>query len=714
MAAQPAARPAASHRNDSGRYQLGRRLAEGGAEGARILEDFRYEGPTWRGWVVGLLGIGALSWLVPYADFVMQSAYFSFNSFPMLPVLLVFVLVVAANGALYLGRSRLGLTKQDLVLAYCMTAVSFAIPGVQFWAFWSTGVTSPFHHARPENRWAELLHPYLTPGLFPADPADPYDPGPRPVEWFYTGLPPGRSIPWNAWIGPYARWMVVFAFMYGLWLGVAALLQRRWSDQERLPFPIPQVSSELLSGFGEPDSARRGILRQRLFLFGLALGFLVHVLNGLHSYHPNVPELPLVNWNLQNRYLTEPPWNQIGALHIHICPSVIGLTYLLSLEVAFSLWFFYWVQKLINLQFSQVYGLEVLNRAYYAQGSGGLLALVLFGLWAGRAELKRSLSQALGLTPPENRPGDLSPRAIWLLLVASFAGAVAWLNWAGVSLHWAALIVVLFVLVMTGMARLVAEAGAFAAQIFNFPVHLLTAVAPPALLGGQNYVMLTIWDRMFTADWFRICPMPNIMNSLHLARATGLRARAALAGMAVGLAVMFALSFFTFLSLIYTSGGASQSNWFLKDYPEPENRSTAGTMAAVESWEKRAAEAQGAEIPESETPPAARTDWGRLLWLGVGFVTIGGFSIARGSVFWWPHPAGYVLWMASTIDRLWFSFFLGWALKWGVSKYGGMRFYSEMRRLFIGMVVGESFAALFWALTAILMDHRMGYLVKMG
>jgi hypothetical protein len=283
-----------------------------------------------------------------------------------------------------------------------------------------------------------------------------------------------------------------------------------------------------------------------------------------------------------------------------------------------------------------------------------------------------------------------------------------------VGLPWAALIVILFVLVMTGMARLVAEAGAFAAQIYNFPVHLLTAVAPPALLGGRNFVMLTIWDRMFTADWFRICPMPNIMNSLHLARATGLRQRAALGGMAAGLAVMFGLSFFTFLSQIYTNGGASQSNWFLKDYPEPENRTTASTMAAVESWEKKLATSQDTDIPDSEIPPAARTDWTRLLWLGIGFVTIGGFSIARRSLFWWPHPAGYVLWMAGTIDRLWFSFFLGWALKWAVSKYGGMRFYTEVRRFFIGLVVGESFAALFWAVTAILLDHRLGYLVKMG
>jgi len=696
--------------------QLGRRMAGHELDDAQRLDDFRYEGATWRGWAVGLCGIAAMSWLVPYCDFVALSAYFSFNSFPMLPVLLVLALVILTNLALYLFGSNLGLTKQDLVLAYCMTAVAFAIPGVQFWSFWASGVTSPFYHARPENRWAEVLHPHLTQGFFPTDPADAFDPGPRPVEWFYTGLPPGRSVPWASWVGPYLRWLLVFGFMYGLWFGVAALLQRRWSDQERLPFPVAQVTDELLVGFGAgaSDASRRGILTRKLFYWGVGVAFGVHALSGLHDYFPNVPNLPLMNWGLQWRYFTEPPWNALGAVHIHIYLSVIGLTYLLSLDVAFSLWFFYIVQKMINLCFAPIYGGEALNQSYWAQGSGGLLALVILGLWASRAEWWRSIREALGLEKPGGRSGDLSARTIWVILITSFLGAVIWLSWAGVNPLYGALLVALVVLVMTGMARLVAEAGAFAAQVFNFPVHLLTAVVPPAVLGGKNFVMLTVWDRVLTADWFRICPMPNIMNSLQVARTTGLRSRTALGGMAVGVGVMFVLSFFTFLGLIYTHGGAGRSNWFLSDCPQMENRRIADTMATVDGWERKVASAQGAAIPASEVPAVARTDWRKLLWLGVGFVTISVFTVARQSLFWWPHPAGYVLWMASTIDRLWFSFFVGWLLKFAVSKYGGMRFYTEMRRFFIGLVVGESFAALFWALLAAYSGHRAGFLVQMG
>jgi len=708
----PASSAAAQPRRDDADYRLGPRLALHNVEGLQSFDDHRFEGPTWRGWLTGIVAVAVLSILVPYADFVLQAAMFSFNSFPMLPVLLVLGMVAVANLALYFGGSRLGLKKQDLVLACIMTTVVFAIPGVQFWTFWSTAVTSPYYHETKVNRWAELLHPYLTPGLFPSDPKG-QNPGPRPIEWFYGGLPPGQSVPWGSWAGIFGLWMIVVAFMYGLWFSVAALIQRRWSDQERLPFPISQVPEELLSGYDDPASSGKGILRQRLFLLGILISFAAHATRGLHGYFSNFPELPLMNWNLQTKYLTEEPWKFMGVLHMHIYLSVIGLTYLLSLDVAFSLWFFYWIQKIINLMASNTYGQENLTLAYNAQGSGGLLALVIFGFWAARGDFKQSLREALGLAAPEKQPGDFSARTIWLVLAGSFVGAVAWLCWAGVSLIWAVPIVGLFVLVMTGMARLVAEAGVFAMQIANFPVHLLTTVAPPAVLGGKSYVMLTIWDRIFTADWFRICPMPNIMNSLHLARSTGLRSRTALAGMALSVVLMFGLSFFTYFSQIYPIG-ANNSNWFLSTFPAEENARTARTMAVVQGWEKKVEAAAGKEIPDSEIPSDARTNWKKLAWLAVGFVTIGGFNIARRFLFWWPHPAGYVLWMASTIDRLWFSFFLGWAIKWAISKYGGMRFYTEMRRFFIGLVIGEALAALFWALLAILLTYRGGYALQMG
>ncbi|MCZ7646369.1 MAG: hypothetical protein M5U26_13975 [Planctomycetota bacterium] len=697
-------------------YREGPKISRDRLDQLSGLEAHVAEGATWRGWFLGLLGLLGLSFFVPYCDFVMQSAWFSFNSFPMISVVYLLALILAINACALLLKAKLGLTRADLTLIFVMTAVVYAIPGVGFWAFWSTGVTAGNFHASAENNWATLVHPYLTPGLFPIDPTDPNDPAPRPVEWFYTGLPPGKTIPWAAWVQPYLLWLIVVICMYGIWFSVSALLHRRWSEQERLPFPMAQVPEAMLAGTEDPSGQAKGFLSHPLARWGIILTFLLHSFNALNSYIPNVPEIRLMNWNMHAKYLTELPWSAMGPLHIHWYPSIVGLTYLLSLEVAFSLWIFYILQKVLNMTFSTTYGLSSMNESYHAQGAGGLLMLVVLGFGAARTELSLTFRQALGLAPYERRPGEVHPRYLWGVFVLGFLGAVIWLSCVGVSWYWAAAIVCLFILVMTGLSRLIAEAGVFSMQFANFPIKMLSAAVPPTVLGGKNVVMLTVWDRMFSADWYRLVPMPHIMNCLHLSRGAGLRMTHALGGMILGVGVMLIVSFGSFLNLAYTQGGVNGFGWFFNPYPSDEYGRIAKTMSKVKSFEKKEAEAaeKGKEIPYADRPDEARRDWKMVGWMGVGGAVLAAFTVARRFFFWWPHPAGYVLWMAGTIDRLWFAFFLGWLLKWMVSKFGGMKVYNESRNFFIGMVVGEAVAAVVWSLVAIYLEHRFGYRISMG
>jgi len=119
-------------------------------------------------------------------------------------------------------------------------------------------------------------------------------------------------------------------------------------------------------------------------------------------------------------------------------------------------------------------------------------------------------------------------------------------------------------------------------------------------------------------------------------------------------------------------------------------------------------------VPSAEIPSEARYNVRQLTWYGVGGVVMGGFMFARRFLFWWPHPAGYLLWMAGTIDRLWFSFFLGWAFKWAISKYGGMQIYNASRKFFIGLVVGECLAAVFWSVIGLIYANKSIHKVTIG
>ena len=75
-----------------------------------------------------------------------------------------------------------------------------------------------------------------------------------------------------------------------------------------------------------------------------------------------------------------------------------------------------------------------------------------------------------------------------------------------------------------------------------------------------------------------------------------------------------------------------------------------------------------------------------------------------------PHPIGYVMWMGTwPIHRMWFSYFLGWVFKLLILKFGGQRTYLAWRRFFIGLIIGEALAVIFWTIVQGYTGHQEGY-----
>jgi hypothetical protein len=87
----------------------------------------------------------------------------------------------------------------------------------------------------------------------------------------------------------------------------------------------------------------------------------------------------------------------------------------------------------------------------------------------------------------------------------------------------------------------------------------------------------------------------------------------------------------------------------------------------------------------------------------------------RSFIFWFPHPIGYVMWMANYPHyQVWFSFFIGWMLKAAILKYGGSRAYLHARRFFIGLVVGEALGVIFWKVVFWLTQETSGFAMLPG
>lgn len=566
-----------------GDHRTGPKLDPQGIERLAGVDRARAEAPTWRGWLVGLISVTLLAWFTPHIEFYLAGSTITENLHTPGAIIALF-LFLGIHSVIYRFSGKIALTRQDLTLITCMCMCSALIPGYGFMIYVVGVMAGPEFFAPNSGVWDTDFFPYVAEWLIPRDPARDAA-GARPVEWLMSGLPPGESIPYGKWLLPYGMWALMAVCSFGMMFSVCSVLRRQWADRERLPFPLVQVPQEMIEGLPGSADRKKPFLQDGTALFGMAIPFLLHSWNSLHTYIHKWPEIPLKFRDLHSKYLTEPPWNAFGPLHIYIFPSVIGLTYLISLEVSFSLWFFYLVMKICAYLAVQL-GLGKSHGDFYEvgghkgfmvdQGGGALIAMVLFGLWMSRTHLARVFTQALGLRKEEGEEAEgLSSRGAFVLFSISFIGAVVWLSAAGVGVGYALLTVVCSVIILTGITRLVCEGGLFYVQSQISPSELLNVAFTPFGLGAHTVVPLGMWSRVFVYDWGRNNPMPIMMNALKLSSDMRVQKRPLALGIAVALLFGLSIGFFAFMHTAYTNPGGARAleggnSWTMGSLPKSD------------------------------------------------------------------------------------------------------------------------------------------------
>ena len=639
----------------------------------------RPDSRLWRGFLVGLVLVPLNALWMLYME--------RFSGYGPLPstislffnVVFILVFVAAANAVVRRVRPGLALNQGELIVVYVMLCIGTSLAGLDGMQVLLQVMTHAFWFANPQNRWDDLLANAPPAWLVVSD---------REVLYgYYNGS--STMYQWaviRAWLIPCLWWTGFITVLIFVMVCLSVIVRSQWADRERLSFPIIQLPMELTKP-GVP------IFRNRLLWLGLLLAGGIDLINGLNYLYPSVPYLSIAptfkRWSANNlmNYITDKPWNGIGWLPITFYPAVIGLCFLMPLDLLFSCWaFFFWWKAMfvlaaaIGVSQGWVGGMgECVFPYAKEQMFGGYLGIVFGPLVLGRRYFRHVWLKIRG-RPSEvddSREG-LSFRAAALGVGVGFLLLVAFSVYAGMSVGMAVAFFTIFYLLALSVARVRGE--------FGSPVHDFHHTGPDYTI---SYVAGTINLReqdlaMFTQYWwfnraYRGHPIAHSLEGLQLAARTRSNSRAVVAAIMLATVVGTLAVFWIWLYYAYDWGIAAK--W--------GSRETFGAQvyARLQSW---------TDNPTEPNPVA-------LAAMGVGFAVTLLLGAARAAFVGWPlHPVAYALSASWSIHLLWMPMIIAWLVKLLVLRYGGLRLYRQAVPFFYGLILGESIVGCAWPLIGLI------------
>jgi len=619
-----------------------------------------------RAWLLGLLAAISVALFTPYSDLVMQGTWVGLTSFP-ISAFFVLCSLIGVNAML----SRLGknFSPAEVLLVYAMALVAAGIPSFGWTGLLIPYLAGPFYFATPENNWAQILHPHLPQFLFPQQK--------ETVAWLYEGLPKGVPIPWQDWLLPLCMWTLLGFAVYAVFFCLSALVRKPWVEQERLVFPLMQLPLQM-TGIAKLE---RPFFRNAGMWSGFAIAFGVHAINGLRYYLPWLPSFNVHLISLDG-YFVDRPFRAITPFWIRILFSIIGLAYLLPLELSFSLWFCYFA-FLAQQVVADWWGMPLKNVQAYPvkefvahQMFGGIIVYALYSFWSAKEHWRTVLKQALkhdGTTDGDEAiPYGL---AFWCALIG-FALIVLWGWKAGAGLLWTTMLFALYFLTHLVAVRLVCEGGMLYVQHPFRPINFLLTIFGSDGIGKRHLPILVLFDHLLMLD-NRSPLMPCIVQGLRVADAAQINRRLAMKAMAVSVVVAMLLSYFAYLRLMYRHGGNNLHFWFTTYY----------TRNLYCTWT--------AHLLTAGEPANLKG----LVTMAVGAVTMLVLLLMHRNFLWFPiAPIGYLMGASWPMVNFWFSVLMAWAVKALVLRYGGGRLYRRWLPFFAGLIFGEFFSAGFWVI----------------
>ena len=330
-------------------------------------------------------------------SYVLLDTYSGFaDHFTTIGVIFIVFWTTVVGLALRLLHPFLRLSAAHLALIYAALMVATVIPTMGFGGYVIPLLAGVFYYATPENNWKYLIWDHIPEWVVPRDI--------QAITGLFQGIPADQPIPWGLWIKPLFLWGTFMLAFYLVSVSFITLMHHQWSRRERLVYPMTILPTSMVESLDDPAGS---IFRSKLLWVGFLIAWsipTIDVLDRLFDFQVlDGFEIPITNI-LVSRSLGL-------SYRIEVNPLIIGLGYLVNLNVLLGVW---GCHVLMNLEDSLLVWAGIVSplpAGPLPSGSvlmthqqiGSLLFLVFSSLWVGRDYLR----QQWRLIVRRRRPGTL-------------------------------------------------------------------------------------------------------------------------------------------------------------------------------------------------------------------------------------------------------------------------------------------------------------------
>lgn len=286
------------------------------------------------------------------------------------------------------------------------------------------------------------------------------------------------------WLKPLVLWAIFALGLYAVSVCIVIMVRKQWVERERLAFPLAVVPMELAEGCtsGSPVFRSPALWMGFFVALIMPLSTTLKTLYGLET----MPSLTIPPQFLDfERYRM-----RIATL---IDPLIIGLGFLISLDVLLSVWLFYilttvepWV--LIMLGLGRGGGPYAAGGACLgAQQTGALFAIAGVSLWFARHYLRDFVRKGIR---GERGEEILSEQCTLALGVVGFVLLVGFTVGMGVELKRALVFVFLALALMFGTTRYIVQTGLGRGRAPRSPAALMVSFFGSETFGAKGMASL--------------------------------------------------------------------------------------------------------------------------------------------------------------------------------------------------------------------------------